>query len=72
MTKKVIKYSGLSSSKVRYPVEKTIIGTIIKDNESFLRVKTELGKIVEIAKDKVFSVKDQYYEVIMKKERCYN
>lgn len=59
MTKKVIKYSGLSSSKVRYPVEKTIIGTIIKDNESFLRVKTELGKIVEIAKDKVFSVKDK-------------
>ena len=59
MTKKVIKYSGLSSSKVRYPVEKTIIGTIIKNNESFLRVKTELGKIVEIAKDKVFSVKDQ-------------
>lgn len=59
MTKKVIKYSGLSSSKVRYPVEKTIIGTVIKDNESFLRVKTELGKIVEIAKDKVFSVKDK-------------
>lgn len=59
MTKKVIKFSGLSSSKVRYPVEKTIIGTIIKDNESFLRVKTEFGKIIEIAKDKVFSVKDQ-------------
>lgn len=59
MTKKVIKYSGLSSSKVRYPVEKAIIGTIIKENESFLRVKTELGKIVEIARDKVFSVKDQ-------------
>ncbi|MGF9979345.1 hypothetical protein [Viridibacillus arvi] len=56
---KVIKYSGVSSSKVKYPVAKTIFGTIIKGDGPFLRVKTDLGKIVEIAKDKVFSVKDK-------------
>jgi len=56
---KVIKYSGLSSSKVKYPVAKTVIGTIIKADGQYLRVKTELGKIVEIAKSKVFDVKDK-------------
>jgi hypothetical protein len=56
---KVIKYSGLSSSKVKYPVAKTVIGTIIKVNGPYYRVKTELGNIVEIAKSKVFGVKDK-------------
>lgn len=56
---KVIKYSGISSSKVKYPVAKTVIGTIIKGNDSYLRVKTELGNIVEIAMSKVFEVKDK-------------
>ncbi|MGP4080624.1 hypothetical protein ACTWQL_11950 [Pseudalkalibacillus sp. R45] len=56
---KVIIYSGLSSSKVKYPVAKTVIGTIIKGNGPNLRVKTELGNIVEIAKSKVFDVKDK-------------
>ncbi len=56
---KVIKYSGLSSSKVKYPEAKTIIGTIIKANGPYLRIKTELGNIVEIAKSKVFDVKDK-------------
>ncbi|MBS4214157.1 hypothetical protein [Neobacillus rhizophilus] len=30
---KVIKYSGLSSSNVKYPEAKTVIGTIIKGND---------------------------------------
>lgn len=56
---KVIKYSGISSSKVKYPVTKTVVGTIIKANGSYYRVKTELGNIVEIAKNKVFELKDK-------------
>jgi hypothetical protein len=56
---KVINYSGLSNSKVKYPVAKTVIGTIIKANGPYYRVKTELGNIVEIAKGKVFEVKDK-------------
>jgi hypothetical protein len=56
---KVIKYSGLSNSKVKYPVAKTVIGMIIKGNGPYLRVKTELGNIIEIAKSKVFDVKDK-------------
>lgn len=56
---KVIKYSGLSSSKVKYPVTKAVIGTIIKANGPYLRVKTELGNVVEIAKNKMFDVKDK-------------
>lgn len=56
---KVIKYSGLSSSEVKYPVEKTIVGTIIKANEAYLRIKPEIGRIVEVARNKVISVKDK-------------
>ncbi len=56
---KVIEYSRLSRGKLKYPVAKTIIGTIIKADGPFLRVKTDFGKIVEISKDKVFSVKDK-------------
>ncbi|MCU4770735.1 hypothetical protein [Bacillus toyonensis] len=56
---KVIKYSGLSSGKLKYPVAKTVIGTIIKANGPYYRVKTELGKIVEITKSAVFEMKDK-------------
>lgn len=56
---KVIKYSGLSNSKSKYPIAKSVMGTIIKANGPYYRVKTDLGKIVEVAKDKVFDIKDK-------------
>lgn len=36
---KVVKYSRLSSSKLKYPVAEIIVGTIIKADGPFLRVK---------------------------------
>lgn len=56
---KVIKYIGLSSSKVKYPVTKTVIGTIIKANGPYYRIKPEIGRIVEIAKSSVLEVNDK-------------
>jgi hypothetical protein len=59
---KVIKYSGILGSKVKYAVAKTIIGTVIKCDNPFLRVKTDLGKIIEIAKEKVLKQSSLYFQ----------
>ncbi|WP_249660324.1 hypothetical protein [Lysinibacillus fusiformis] len=56
---KVIKYIGQSKSKIKYPVEKTISGTVIKSDAPYLRIKPEIGRIVEIAKSAITSVKNK-------------